>query len=802
MAFDIVNAKKEGYSDKEIADYLSQQQGFNSEEARKEGYSNTDIITHLSAPVVKSQESPPTNTTALPAQQQAPEKARERPSVVETMFGMGSPTARFIKGAVVDPLLAVNQLASRALPYIPAFDRLADPVKRGADQVINQYEQATQEARGRVGSEGFDPYQLVGAVASPVSRLGLATQGLPILTKIGQGVAGGTAGAMLTPVQQKADEEDTYVFNKFLQAGLGGVIGGTIPITFEAAKALASIIKELPLTVAAKTRAVNKYIGNLVGGEDAAIVKTLREAVEIVPGSKPTAAEVLSDTPVGVNLIKEQERIAKTQPIPFLQRGVEQKEARQAYLENTFGTDAELAATRAERTAVTSPMREDALKQADVYGGTVPKLQADIEARQLQGQGLADEQAAMQAVERDIQQQVITPGSAISSWTPVPGMPRFPGRYHPRIEEGVARLKEAASYGSANTQKQAEAQFKRMQIQSVTDEGFYPLDTKALTASVDKLLESPITRSNSLLTNSLTSLRTKLDDLGDPEYGIIRSDALYNIRKEIGDDIKQFLDNRGNPSFGKTATDAEAKIKSLLDSAITKASGSNLWKDYLTNFAKYSKKIDQMEVGKALRAKLGADSLGDVEKAGSFATAVQNAVQTIKRATGGARYKSLEDFATPAQTTSVNKVFADLSRGKKAEEMARKAASVEGITFEGIEKIPPWISSAIAASKVVLNVLKRGTQKQFDLEIGKLLLEPNKLADVIEALPKEQIEDVGRLMVERMSPPVRLTFQNALTVGVRGSLSETLKPSQPYTVDIDVSQEQLRQNAQRLQQQQ
>jgi hypothetical protein len=731
-----------------------------------------------------------------PPQQATPQ---EKPSVVETMFGMGSPTARFIKGAVVDPLLAVNQLASRALPYIPAFDRLADSVIKGADQVVNQYEQGTQEARARVGSTGFDPYQLVGAIASPASRIGLNSVGATIGAKIGQGVAGGTAGAMLTPVQQKADEEDKYVFNKFLQAGLGGVLGGAIPITLESAKVLASIVKELPLTVAAKTRAVNKYIGNLVGGADEAIVKTLRESVEIVPGSKPTVSEALSDTPVGVNLIKEQERIAKSQPIPFLQRGAEQKEARQSYLESTFGTDAELAATRAERTRVTKPLRDDALKQADVYGNTVPKLQADIESRQLQGQGLADEAATMQAVERNIQQEVLTPGSVPSSM-PTSGF-RVPARYHPRIEEGVARLKEAESYGSANTQKQAEAQFKRMQIQSVTDEGFYPLDTKSLTASVDKLLESPITRSNSLLANSLTSLRTKLDDLSDPEYGIIRSDALYNIRKEIGDDIKKFLNDRGNPSFGKTATDAESNVKSLLDASITKASGSNLWTEYLTNFSKYSKKIDQMEVGKALRAKLGADSLGDVEKAGAFATAVQNAAQTIKRTTGVSRYNSFEEFGTPEQAASVNKIFADLSRGKKAEEMARKAASVEGITFEGIEKIPPWISSAIAATKVMLNVLKRGTQKQFDLEIGKLLLEPNKLADVIEALPKEQINQLVPAMVQKMSPSVRLTFEDALVMGARGSLSETLKPSQPYTVDITVSQEQLRQNAERLQQQ-
>lgn len=777
MAFDVASAKKEGYSDQEIAEYLAQQKGFNINGARKEGYSNADIIGHLLQGETSSNQSEAETERLL--SKKAPEQTQESTSVLEQMFGMGSPTARLVKGAVVDPILALNQLASRAFP---------ESVQKGADQIVNQYQQATQEARARVGSTGFDPYQLAGAIASPASRIGLAAKGASIGTKIAQGAAGGAAGAMLTPVEQK--EEDNFVLSKLLQAGLGGVLGGAIPVTVESAKTIAGVLKELPLTAAAKKRAVDKYISSLVGGQDETIVKTLREAEEIVPGSQPTAAQALAETPVGVNIIKEQERIAKLQSVPFIQREAEQQAARQAELARTFGTDAELAATKAERTAVTQPMREGALQQADVYGSTVPRLQAEIEARQLQGGGLADEAAAMQATEQQIQKQA-------GAWTPVPGMPRFPGRYHPRIEEGVARLKEAESYGSANAQKQAEAQFKRMQMQSVTDEGFFPLDTNSITARVDKLLASPVTRSNSLLADALGSLRTKLDDLSDPEYGIIKSNALYNVRKEIGEDIQKFLTERGNPSFGATAAKAEAQIKSLLDDAITKASGSNLWKDYLTNFAKYSKKIDQMEVGKALREKLGAGSLGDAEKAGAFATAVQNATQTIKRTTGQARYDKLEDFATPEQVASVNKVFADLSRNKKAEDMARKAASVEGIKFEGIEKIPPWISSTIAATKVLLNTLKRGSQKEFDLEISKLMLDTTKLADVIEALPKQQIEQLVPVMMEKMSPSVRLSFENALNVTARGSLSEAMKPTEPYRVDLEVSKQQLEENFRR-----
>jgi hypothetical protein len=47
MSFDVEAARKEGYSDKEIADHLAQQNGFDIGGARGEGHSDTDIIQHL-----------------------------------------------------------------------------------------------------------------------------------------------------------------------------------------------------------------------------------------------------------------------------------------------------------------------------------------------------------------------------------------------------------------------------------------------------------------------------------------------------------------------------------------------------------------------------------------------------------------------------------------------------------------------------------------------------------------------------------------------------------------------------------
>lgn len=48
MAFDIEGARKEGYGDKEIADFLASKSGFDISGARKEGYGDTEIVTFLS----------------------------------------------------------------------------------------------------------------------------------------------------------------------------------------------------------------------------------------------------------------------------------------------------------------------------------------------------------------------------------------------------------------------------------------------------------------------------------------------------------------------------------------------------------------------------------------------------------------------------------------------------------------------------------------------------------------------------------------------------------------------------------
>lgn len=151
-------------------------------------------------------------------------------TATEQAIGLGSPIARIAKGAIANPLLAINQIGGAALGAAGrGIETLTGPnvvtqglqeVGKQSSNVVNQYEQATQQARERVGSTGFDFYELGGAVLSPANRI---VPGGPVVQ--------GTAGAMLNPVVGQDLTPAEVARAKVEQGAIGAVFGKT----FEAA---------------------------------------------------------------------------------------------------------------------------------------------------------------------------------------------------------------------------------------------------------------------------------------------------------------------------------------------------------------------------------------------------------------------------------------------------------------------------------------------------------------------------------------------------------------------------------------
>lgn len=151
-------------------------------------------------------------------------------TATEQMFGLGSPTARVLKGAIANPLLAVNQKlgaviggAGKGIESFTGPNALTQGMQNvgaGSNAVVQNYEQQTQEARKRVGSEGFDWMELGGSVLSPINKY------LP-----GGPTTQATAGALLNPVVgDKLTPEQIAE-----QSAWQGVFGAAVGKTFDAA---------------------------------------------------------------------------------------------------------------------------------------------------------------------------------------------------------------------------------------------------------------------------------------------------------------------------------------------------------------------------------------------------------------------------------------------------------------------------------------------------------------------------------------------------------------------------------------
>lgn len=671
---------------------------------------------------------------------------------IDQMIGAGSPIARFAKGAIVDPLLGINQLLAETGVF-------GERVKKGAREVVKQYEKATQEGRARQGSEGFDVVQLGGALISPINRLAPVPTAPTAAGRIAEGAAVGTLFGGIQPVTNT----ENYLEEKFQQLGAGAFFGGLVSGGVETAKTANKVLRDLarPLTESGRLEVLRDYVRSLTGGKEAEVVATLKGAEEIVAGSRPTAAQAVADIPEATALAAYQRSLER---IPqrgisaqFAGREAEQEAARLAALRTVGGDEASLLAARQQREALTAPLREEALAQANIAGNLAPRLEAEIAAR-YQSKGQALRAAGMLETE-GAQQQALS-----RQFFPVPGFPRVSPNFSQNYERIVGNLEGAQTARNVAAQRQAEKEFKQFQLQSLADNGFFPLRTNEITDQIDRLLTSPgEARTSSLIRNSLSEIRDEIQRFANQD-GIINSADLYGIRKNLGNILRKNAGETGTFDE-KLLSRYSTNLKSYIDNAINRSIGATpespgSWTRYLKTYEQASEKINQMEIGQALEQKLRT-SLGDKERAGVFANAVQNAAQTIKTSTGQARFQKLEQVLTKEQIGAVNKVLADVQRDAKAQALAAK--SNVGALETGTE-LPNLLNRAALITNTVLKALKKDANEDINRIAAEMMLDTRKLAAFIEGVPTNKTKQIVGAFMARLTPEMRDEFSRFMAI--------------------------------------
>jgi hypothetical protein len=661
-------------------------------------------------------------------------------SSMELMFGAGSPIARTIKGAVVDPALAVNQLlASTGL--------FGKDIKQGATQLVSDVEQATTEGRARVGSSGFDPYQTLGNVISPVNRLVGVTQaplaGAGLISNIARSGSTGAALSALQPVNAPVEQ---FGERKLEQMATGFVFG---PVVEGGVKAIGGLLNTLKgLTPTGRQEFMQKQLNELAGPDRTKVIEALRDAKELVSGSRPTAAQAISDIPSAVELAAAQSKLASKAKVAggFQERLVEQQAARAREIQSIAGTEAQRAAVIAKREDVTTPMREAALEQTNLAGPIFTKLEKEISDK-FNSLAAAEQTSGMTGLAATRQQAVVTQGKP--GWLSAGDI----------ASEAAGRAK---AYKELAGTLRGEAQLKQFQLNSLEQNGFFPLRASDLTDQLDKAIRGTVSDQSKAV---LQGIRDKVVSKAD-ENGLLNSRDVYeNIRKISNQDVAKMLnlgEQYASGGIPQQAAKALGSAKQFIDASLNKSS-DGLWGKYLTSYADYSKKLNRMEVGdylsKSLNTPLGKES------AGEFATAVENAAGTIKKSTGIPRFDKLSDVLTPKEVSSVNNVLADLKRDSKAAELARKIGALDVGGPDVLKEAPQLLNRTYTVMKAAVEYLQRGNADAYNKQMAELMMNPGALAQFMTVgIPKGRTNEFVSSLMKLMDAPTRSAFIQSFTV--------------------------------------
>lgn len=638
---------------------------------------------------------------------QAEQPKPEAPSGVAMGFG--------------DIVYGAGQLLAKGMQQLPesltiAGRPVAASARAFAEKVVPQREAQYEAQRQAAGETGFDFSRLFGNVINPVGYVAA-----PIANPVARSIV---TGGMLGGAQPVANKEDFWS-TKALQAGLGAAIGPLADLGVAASGKVLDAVKSL--TPAGRDKALQKYVSELAGPEKDAVIKALQDAKEIVTGSRPTAAEALSNIPSSVDLIAAQAKLASKPKLAgqFEVRSAEQQAARARELQQIAGTEAERAAIEAERSAVTGAQRESALSQANLAMETV------------------------QTVEQQVLKQAQNLSKQVESLSGLP---------YPKANLGVMQ----ATQGISEAGKEAATRLKQAQLTALEENGVFPVMARDIISRIDTAIQGTESDMSKAV---LSAVKDKILSKSTPDGFISSRDLYENVRKTSNQDIAKLLgmgEQYASGGIPEQAAKALGNVKKYIDASLDKSS-DGLWSKYLNNYSQYSDKLNRMEIGEFLSKRL--NTALDKERAGVFATAVDNAAATIKKSTGVPRYEKLEQILTKPEMSAVNNVLADLTRQRKAQELASKVGQLDKGLVDVAGKVPPWLDKTVTTTKEILRYLQQGNQEKFNQKLTELMLDPQKLAQVMTVgVDKQRMGPLVSSMFKNMNEANRNSFIQVFTI--------------------------------------
>lgn len=685
----------------------------------------------------------------------------------------GNPLTRFALGAA-SPVIALAQGKAQLEKYIAGKMGTVNPQAEATLQQIDQLD--AMKNKGMAAAEGVPEGQqgwdIAGGIGATLNPAGLAfgkalpvlSAGAKTLTRIKQGAQIGAFYGATAPVSG----DGNYAGKKLEQVVGSTAAGAVLPAGWAALKFGGRNLGDIAnlYLESGPSKAVTSYLREHLGADAPKLIQALDRARELVPGSKPTAAEATAHLPEG-STVSAIQKIVAEQPgnsPAFGQRIMDQVGARTSAI-NTIAADKTAIETLSnQRDVVTSLMRKNAIDNANIAGVKAPQLIDKLSQKQ------ASKASALQDWGR-FSTESAKAATRSNRYYPIPGVARIPARYSPHIKligEGKAAAVETSAIAS---QRQKEAEFIKYTLDSLSRHGNFPLESRALIGKIDAISKEPGLRASNAVSETMSELRNKIVSLTN-DNGVINAHDLYTIRKEIGQSINANASAKGWDR--RLTAKLEDQIKGYVDNSIESAGGAG-WKQYLAEYANRSRTIDQMKVGQFLKDKLVSPlaTEGDqvfTQRAASYAQALRDAPGTIKRSTGFNRYNELSDVLTPAQVDTANSIAADLARKAASVNPAQKTSLQNSVNIgEGATaKLPNLLYRPAMVTNWVLK-LSSGRKSGFEHKIDELMknqfLSPSELSAVLKKLSPIQRQVTTQKYMEALKTPAIgavSTMQNRL----------------------------------------
>ena len=635
-------------------------------------------------------------------------------------YGAGSTAQRVVKGAIIDPVLGTLQLAGA----------------KGAKEAAQRVETATQEGRKAAGSEGFDFAQLGGALLNPQNYLialkpATLAEGAGVGSRILNSLFGRSVGAGAVAGAAQPVLDTDYAAEKLKQVLLGGVMGGGFAGAGIAAGKVKDVLGEMikPFTQAGRDSALYAKLKEIIPADVwndvkdslnlASISDKARQALGL-PTAKQTAAEATAGIPEATGLAAYQKAISKTEgeSAKFAAMQADQEAARLANIQRIGGTPQDLAAAEAARESTAKSL----------YG--------------------VSNEALLPGRERQLQQVRVGETGNVPLST-AEGTPRMVEVGRDTITNAPV-MQQATSISGNPLYKQVVAGYK-----------YAP--------EISKLMERP-------------AIKAAFDDAAiiAKNQGIDLFTASGQLTGQGAHLVKLALDDAmSNPNattaLGRNALGAIESSKGAYLNWVEKSVPA--YKEAREAFAAQSGPINRMKVGQALEAKLKT-SIGDKERAGAFATALNDSAALLKKATGQQRYKSISNILTPDETKAADYVLESLIRKEMANTAAgRTNVSVNMIGKEG-HQLPQFLSATATVANTVLRRIRGDANAKITAKFSELLRNPEELAKFMEGIPAKDANAVTKALMYVLPPEMRsaLAARIGAVVPIEAYSQETQKP--------------------------